>query len=252
MGCGQWFCPSCLREVKGVNYCKRCAGTVGEDYRTLAEELEGDRNSPGIIRSVAVEGEDRWEKGFRSAGMIRVTKRRLRALKRPVDLTGTVAGVPRRVSARLVDDIVAGGAVILAYSLIASFLLLGAAAGNEAMLLGVSALGGLAASVLIRFFCLVAFGGTIGRLMAGIRLVDLRGKLPSPVACFGRALFDTVFDVVMLPHVVSLFLIRPSRKRGSLGDVLVGTQSVRQAEWRAKVQDAIYQEDRAKLLGAAE
>lgn len=251
MGCGEWFCSACLQKVKEVNYCRKCAATVGEDYRTLAEEIEADKDSPGVIRHVVADTEDQWEKGFRSAQMIAVTRKRLRVLKQPIDLSGTVAGVGWRVVAHVVDGVVIAGIVALVYMVATSLLLLGATVGGgELVLLAVSFLAGLAINVVLRFVLLVILGQTIGRLVVGIRIVDLRGKPARPIACFGRALFDTVFDVLLLPHLISLFLIRPARKKGSLADALVGTQTVRRAEWRAKAQDAIYQEDRAKLLGA--
>lgn len=254
MGCGQWFCTACLQPIKDVPYCKKCAETVGEDFRSLAEQLEVDKSSPGYIRTVTADAEDRWEKGFRSSQMIPVTRRRLKALKHPVDLSGAVAGIARRAAARAVDIGIMLFTVFGVYALAAGFLLVGPAgpAGGEVVLLAMSGVAGLCLTVLLRSVFLAWLGQTIGRLVAGIRIVNLRGVHTGPILSFGRALFDTVFDVLVLPHLVSLFMIRPARKRGSLGDTLVGTQTVHVTRWRVKAQETIYEEDRAKLLGAAE
>lgn len=253
MGCGQWFCSSCLQKVKDVTYCKKCSGTVGEDFRALAEELEVDKNSPGYIRPVVADEDGKWEKSFRSAQMIPVTKKRVGGLRRAVDLSGAIAGVFRRVVARVLDGLVTLGLVIVAYPVVASLVVVApSTASDSPAVLGGALLLGLGAGLLVRFLFLTLLGQSIGRLIVGIRIVDIRGRPAGPIACFGRALFDTIFDLLVLPHVLSLFLIRPSRQRGSLGDAIVGTQTVRISEWRAKAQDAIYEEDRAKLLGSSE
>lgn len=251
MGCGQWFCPACIQAIKDVSYCRKCAETIGEDYRSLAEQIEVDRDSPGYIRRVTADAEDQWEKSFHSAQMIPVTRRRLRALKRPVDLGGTVAGLLRRGVACAIDLMITVGLVALAYAIVAAILLGGTSPpGGEPMVLAAGAVGGLSVSVLLRFVFLTLFGQTIGQLFAGIRIVSLRGIYAGPILSFGRALFDTFFDVLLLPHLINIFLVRPAQKKGSLSDTIVGTHTVRVGAWRRKAQETIYEEDRARLLGA--
>jgi len=251
MGCGRWYCAACITTVKKVKYCKDCAETVGEDLRSIQEQMEVDESSPGYIRPVVGGEKDEWEEGFQSSQMIRLSRSRLRALKRPVDVSGAVAGIGRRALAMLVDW------AVTIFLMFGSYVLLTSAAGTgisaaepNPAFVGVGVILGLAVSFLVRFVLLILTGQTIGGLLAGVCLVDLRGRPAGTFLCFGRALFDTVFDVLLPVHLLNVLLVSPKKKRGSVSDSIVGTHAVSVAEWRDKARATIYEEDRAKLIGA--
>jgi len=217
MGCGNYFCKECGREVHGVFYCKGCETTASEFAE--AKEKETDEIDPEQAR---------WEAGFSSASMVVINRKSLKKIVAPLPLEDIFAGAVRRIMSYVIDWIITVPkvSIFLRYRL-----------GNisEEDFLNI-----LIAEIAFAFLYFLFFnfstGMTFGKLFANTRLVESSGKQVSFLQAFGRAIVSLV--TMPMPLLHGLVFLLSSSKQG-FHDLILGTYVVLDEPWKKMAKEAI-------------
>lgn len=128
------------------------------------------------------------------------------------------AGILRRLLVDLVD----GVAIVVASAAVLLFCILVLPEDSE--WLATASLTSLTAVWFVYFVLLKRSRGTLGYLIGGVRIVDLRGQRPGMVALAFRLLFAVIGPFNLL---VDLFWIGSDGRRQALRDKFAGTYVIR-------------------------
>ncbi len=221
MGCGQYFCPDCGEQVHGVFYCRGCEDTAMEFAVTRdAAPEESDEMS---------EEQAKWEAGFSSALMVILNRKSLNKLIEPLPLESIRGGFIARCVAFIIDWVVA----IPKFAFVLKHYKLGTETDFQYLLM---------IETVLAFFYFLLFnygvGMTLGKLFAGLRVVDSMGRMISAGQAFGRAIISFL-SLSLVPAVVHAICFFVSPERKGLHDWLLFTLVVKDEPWKKMAKEAV-------------
>jgi uncharacterized RDD family membrane protein YckC len=93
-----------------------------------------------------------------------------------------------------------------------------------------------------------AFGGSsLGRIIAGIKLVDKKGALLNSGKAFVYCLLQAIADITLVLSMLNGLVFLFSKQKRSVIDHILDTQVVESGAWTSIAQQRIFQEDAEKL-----
>lgn len=248
MGCGTAFCNECLTFVRNVPYCPNCQ-EVAEGLQEALQATGGDDYSEtgeaSATPKYVVTSEDaRWESGFDSSQMVKISRARLAELERPMPLQDVHAPAWKRAIAHILDMVIIlflAGIPFYLEDWLARYLPFDS--DKRFLLLVFHA---FLALFYYRLPCAWFGGMTLGRVMVGIRLVDHTGKYIHIIQGFVHTILQAVFDITLL-FIVNGLIAAVSKDRRSLLDRILGTRVVRDDAWKRIARKQVYLEDVSRL-----
>ena len=160
-----------------------------------------------------------------------------------VELKVPLAGLMRRILARMVDEILTnalmvGIAYVGLYALIAVFAATvdthKESSPDDVVPFIIAAVLLAATYILVKFLYYWAFtafnrGRTLGKLLFRVRVVSERMGTVNPWTCVARALFD-ILDFMLFLAPISMILIATTTKEKRLADFAAGTIVIREVD----------------------